>query len=140
MKDKNIESLKILQSSLMVFTNKVYNLHWNMANKNFFSLHKNTEKLFKEMTKFYDDVAEKIVMNNHFAIGTLKDQLKYSVIDEVEPKDFNEDDISKIIVKDLTTIISLCDKVEGKNTIQPMLDEIYISADKWRWQFSKISK
>ncbi|MGL5617453.1 MAG: Dps family protein [Metamycoplasmataceae bacterium] len=140
MEDKNIENLKVLQSSLMVFTNKVYNLHWNMANKNFFSLHKNTEKLFKKMTLFYDDVAEKIVMNNHFAIGTLKDQLKYSVIKEIEPKEFNEDEISKIIVKDLTTIIGLCDKVQSKNTIQPMLDEIYISVDKWRWQFSKISK
>lgn len=137
---KNIENLKILQSSLMVLTNKVYNLHWNMANKNFFSLHKSTEDLFENLTKFYDDVAEKIVMNGSFAVGTLRDQLKYSEIEEIEPKDFKEDEISKIIVKDLTTIIDLCDKVAGTNTIQPMLDEIYLSADKWRWQFSKISK
>lgn len=139
MNNKNIENLKVLQASLMVLTNKIYNIHWNMADPNFFSLHKNTEELFEDLTKFYDDVAEKIVMHKSLAIGTLKDQLKYSVIEEVEPKEFKSNEISKIIVKDLTTIIDLCDKVEGTNTIQPMLDEIYLSADKWRWQFSKIS-
>jgi DNA-binding ferritin-like protein len=96
----------------------------------FFSLHKNTEDLFEDLTKFYDDVAEKIVMHNELAIGTLKDQLKYSVIQEVEAKDFNSQEISKIIVADLTTLIKLCDQVEGTNTVQPMLDEIYLSADK----------
>lgn len=136
---KNIENLKVLQGSLMVLTNKIYNIHWNMANTNFFSLHKSTEELFENLTKFYDDVAEKIVMHKSFAIGTLKDQLKYSVIEEVEPTDFDTREISEIIVKDLTSIIDLCDKVEGTNTIQPMLDEIYLSADKWRWQFSKIN-
>ncbi|MGL6125153.1 MAG: Dps family protein [Metamycoplasmataceae bacterium] len=138
--DNNIESLRVLQCSLMVLTNKIYNIHWNMANKNFFSLHESTEDLFRDLTKFYDDVAEKIVMHKHFAIGTLKDQLKYSIIKEIEPREFNEDEISSIIVQDLTSIISICDKVKGTNTIQPMLDEIYLSADKWRWQFSKISK
>ncbi len=140
MKNKNIQNLKVLQASLMVLTNKVYNLHWNMKTSLFFSLHKNTEDLFEDLTKFYDDVAEKIVMHNELAIGTLKDQLKYSVIKEVEPKDFNSREISQIIVADLTTLINLCDKVEGTNTVQPMLDEIYLSADKWRWQFSKIIK
>ncbi len=140
MQNKNIENLKVLQASLMVLTNKVYNIHWNMKTSLFFSLHKNTEDLFEDLTKFYDDVAEKIVMNQSLAIGTLKDQLKYSVIQEVEAKEFNSQEISKIIVVDLTTLINLCDKVEGTNTIQPMLDEIYLSADKWRWQFSKISK
>ena len=136
---KNIENLKVLQGSLMVLTNKIYNIHWNMKTEHFFSLHKNTEHLFENLTKFYDDVAEKIVMNNNFAIGTLKEQLKYSVIEEIEPKEFGSQEISKIIAEDLTTIITLCDKVEATNTIQPMLDEIYLAADKWRWQFSKIS-
>ncbi len=140
MQNNNIENLKVLQASLMVLTNKIYNIHWNMKTSLFFSLHKNTEDLFEDLTKFYDDVAEKIVMHNELAIGTLKDQLKYSVIQEVEAKDFNSQEISKIIVADLTTLIKLCDQVEGTNTVQPMLDEIYLSADKWRWQFSKISK
>ena len=101
-----------------------------MKTEHFFSLHKNTEHLFENLTKFYDDVAEKIVMNNNFAIGTLKEQLKYSVIEEIEPKEFGSQEISKIIAEDLTTIITLCDKVEATNTIQPMLDEIYLAADK----------
>ncbi len=140
MQNQNIENLKVLQASLMVLTNKIYNIHWNMKTSLFFSLHKNTEDLFEDLTKFYDDVAEKIVMHNELAIGTLKDQLKYSVIQEVEAKDFNSQEIAKIIVTDLTTLINICDKVEGTNVIQPMIDEIYLAADKWRWQFSKIIK
>ncbi|MDK2819783.1 MAG: DNA starvation/stationary phase protection protein [Mycoplasmataceae bacterium] len=135
---KNIESLKDLQASLMVLTNKIYNFHWNMKTEHFFSLHKNTEDLFEDLTGFYDDVAEKIVMLGDLAIGTLKDQLLYSKISEVKEKEFDQKEISKMIVKDLTIIIELCDKVEGTNVVQPMLDEIYMSADKWRWQFRKL--
>lgn len=121
----------------MVLTNKIYNFHWNMKTVNFFSLHKSTNDLFEELTEFYDEVAEKIVMLGDLAIGTLKDQLLYSKINEVKEKEFTHDEIAKTIVKDLTIIIKLCDEVEGTNIIQPMLDEIYMSADKWRWQFKK---
>ena len=46
MQNQNIENLKVLQASLMVLTNKIYNIHWNMKTSLFFSLHKNTEDLF----------------------------------------------------------------------------------------------
>ncbi|MGL4343201.1 MAG: Dps family protein [Metamycoplasmataceae bacterium] len=137
--EKNIKKLKTLQASLMVLTNKIYNIHWNMKSKHFFELHKNTEELFEDLTKFYDDVAEKIVMHKHLAIGTMKDQLKYTKIDEIEEKEFDIIEISKIIEHDLTVIISLCDDIEGTNVIQPILDEIYVSMDKWRWKFRQLN-
>lgn len=44
--NKNIENLKYLQKSLILLTNKIYNIHWNMKDEHFFELHKNTENLF----------------------------------------------------------------------------------------------
>lgn len=123
----------------MVLTNKIYNIHWNMKGKHFFELHKNTENLFETLTKFYDDVAEKIAMHNELAIGTLVNRLKYSKIKEIDAKHFEVKEISNIIVFDLLIIIDLCDNVDGTNLIQPMLDEIYLSCDKWRWQFKNLN-
>ncbi|MGL5438228.1 MAG: Dps family protein [Metamycoplasmataceae bacterium] len=137
---KNIEKLKILQSSLIVFTNKVYSIHWNMKGKEFFSLHQATEDLFKDFSEFFDSIAEKIVMHGQLSVGTLKESLELSKIKEIPVKEFEAKELSEIIVKDLTTIIDLCDDVEGTNVIQPLLDEIYASSDKWRWKFAKTAK
>ncbi|MGL5521791.1 MAG: Dps family protein [Metamycoplasmataceae bacterium] len=137
---KNIEKLKVLQSSLIVFTNKVYSIHWNMKGKEFFYLHQATDDLFKDFSEFFDSVAEKIVMHGQLSVGTLKEALELSKIKEVPVKEFEVKELSEIIVKDLTTIIDLCDQVEGTNVIQPLLDEIYVSSDKWRWKFAKTAK
>lgn len=137
---KNIDLLKKLQASLIVFTQKLYNIHWNMRNPQFFSLHQATEDLFKEVTIFYDDVAEKILMHNELCVGTLKESLDLSIIKEIKEKHFNEVETCEIIVRDLKSLIDLIDSVEGTNTIQPMLDEFYLSFDKWIWKFNSCIK
>lgn len=135
----NIDKLKKLQASLVVFNYKIYNLHWNVKDPHFFELHKNTEQLFEQLSELYDAVAEKIVMHGYLAIGTLQEALKLSAIKEIKEADFCLKTISKIVDEDLTTIISLCDDVKGTNVIQPLLDEIYLVTDKFRWMFKKLN-
>ncbi|AAT28028.1 Dps family protein [[Mycoplasma] mobile] len=137
---KNIEKLRKLQASIMVFTNNVYSLHWNVKGSHFFEIHEETEKLFKDLREMYDDVAEKIVMHDALPVGSYKNQLELSAIKEIETKWYDLTFISNNVVESLGKIIELTDAVEGTNVIQPMLDEIYLKADKWRWNFRQLVK
>lgn len=136
----NIKKLKKLQASLMIFANNAYALHWNVKDPHFFTLHAETENLFKDLREMYDEVAEKIIMHGELPVTTYKDQLELAEIKEIETQWYDLSFISKNVVESLNKIIELTDQVEGTNVVQPMLDEIYIKVDKWRWQFKHLNK
>ena len=132
---ENVIKLNALLANLVVFNHKVYNYHWNLKGKGFLPLHKQTEKLFETVTHLLDEVAEKAVMLNGLALGTLKECLEIASIKEQKAKNFQANEICQAIVDDLTMLISKVDQVEGTNTVQPLLDELYLAFDKFRWLF-----
>lgn len=140
MKENIINSLKVLQASLQVFYQKLNNFHWNVKGLEFFEVHKQTEKLADEIHDLVDRVAEKIVMNESVALGSFQEILKYSKINEIKSKDFGYLEVAKNIKNDLTVIIELSDNVGTGSVIQPLLDEIYMLCDKYRWQFGAFSR
>lgn len=138
-----IEKLRILQSSLMVLQLKVKDFHWHCAGNHFFELHKQTDKLSEALIELIDLVAEKIVMRDQRAIGSFQEALKLSTIRENEHQNQNDqwfgmEIIKKTLTLDLETIIQLTDEVPSTALVQPILDEIYLVIDKFKWQFSKL--
>lgn len=140
MNTKQVKSLKVLQASLQVFYQKLNNIHWNVKGLEFFEIHEQTDKLYHEMIELIDGVAEKIVMNDGIALGSFKEILEISKINEIESKHFDYLEASKIIEQDLKTLIDVTNSVETSPTIQPLLDEIYMVCDKYKWQFGVINK
>lgn len=135
-----MKTLKTLQASLQVFYQKLNNIHWNSIGLEFFEIHEQTEKLANEIHDLIDGVAEKIVMNEDFALGSYEEILNHSKIQEINGKHFNYLEASKIIKDDLKQIIEITNDVKTSPTIQPLLDEIFMTCDKYQWQFGAINK
>lgn len=135
---KNISNLKKLSATVAVLNQKLNNIHFNYKGEHFRSVHLFTEELYKEGLKLYDDLSEKISMQNQVVPASFKHHLELSVIDELDECPFGVREISRVLVNDLTLIIELGEKVESSSTIQPLLDEVFMIADKYRWIFKSM--
>lgn len=49
---------------------------------NFFSLHEKFEELYNEASQYVDDLAERILAIGGNPVGTLKESLEISIVDE----------------------------------------------------------
>ena len=61
---------------------KLHNFHWYVKGPNFFSLHTKFEELYDEASQYVDDLAERILAVGGNPVGTLKESLEMSIIDE----------------------------------------------------------
>lgn len=138
--NNNLDKLKKLQSSLMVLKQKLQNFHWNIEGPTFFEMHEETEKLGEEISQLVDQVAEKVVMHDTPAIGTMIEALNLSEIKEYPSDWVDSKTVANEIKNDLKKIMIVAQTVTGTATVQPILDEVFLVCDKYAWQFSKILK
>lgn len=131
-------NLKKLNASIAVLNQKLNNIHFNYKGDDFRGIHLFTEELYKIGLELYDDLSEKIVMQGEISPASFKEHLELSGIEEIEGKLFTKEEVSHIIVKDLTKIIEIANEVTSTSTIQPLLDEVFMVADKYRWIFKSI--
>lgn len=131
--------LNELLASFMVMQHKVLNMHWNVRGEDFMPYHKLTEGLYDGLNDLIDPIAEKVSMNDEMPIGNLKGAIEMSIIKEMEAKHFKPSEVVEIVVKDLKELLDLAKDTETSQTIQPLLDEIFIFLDKQLW-FFKSSK
>ena len=61
---------------------KLHNFHWYVKGSNFFSLHEKFEELYNEASQYVDDLAERILAIGGNPVGTLKESLEISIVDE----------------------------------------------------------
>lgn len=69
-------------ASLLVWSVKLHNLHWNVEGRLFKAVHEYTESLYDEAFAAYDEVAELLKMRGDFPVASLRDSLALSVIEE----------------------------------------------------------
>ena len=132
---KNIEKLN---ASIAVLNQKLNNIHFNYKGSNFREIHLFTEEFYNKNLELYDDLSEKIAMRNIVVKASFSEHLIDSEIDELKGIRLTKEEVSNTLVKDITTIINLAEKVETSSVIQPLLDEIYLTMDKYRWIFRSI--
>ena len=98
-------------ADLAVLNVKVHNLHWNVVGMEFVAVHKMTEKLYEKLAEQFDEVAEIMKMKNMMPVAKMADYLEYSVIEEVESKPYQADEVINILIKDINLLIERAKKV-----------------------------
>jgi len=113
-----VKSLNTLLADEYALYTKTRNAHWNVNGPNFHSLHKFFESQYEALDLIVDDIAERVRSLGHYALGSLKDFLAVTHMDE-ENHDFsNPNQIIQTLVNDHETIIRII-----RNDITPIADK-----------------
>ena len=102
-------------ADLNVFYRKLQNYHWNIIGKDFFVIHSKLEEYYDEVNEQIDEVAEHILMMGHQPLGTLKDYMEISKIQEAENKKVKDQEVFENVIADFQTLLQkvICIKKEA---------------------------
>ena len=109
--EHNIEEIVTFLNTLLADEYALYtktrNAHWNINGPNVLELHKFFENQYLALDVIIDDIAERVRSLGHFALGSLKDFLNVTHMNE-EKHDFsNPKQIIQTLVNDHETIIRI---------------------------------
>ena len=119
---------------------KLHNFHWYVKGPNFFSLHEKFEELYNEASQYVDDLAERILAIGGNPVGTLKESLEISIVDEAG-KNYSAEQMVEAFSNDLTHISEqLVKSIEvageaGDDDSEDMFIGMKNSVDKHNWMF-----
>ena len=118
---------------------KLHNFHWYVKGPNFFSLHEKFEELYNEASQYVDDLAERILAIGGNPVGTLKESLEISIVDEAGKN--SAEQMVEAFSNDLTHISEqLVKSIEvageaGDDVSEDMFIGMKNSVDKHNWMF-----
>lgn len=117
---------------------KLHNYHWFVKGPEFFTLHEKFEQLYGEAATHIDELAERLLAIEGTPVGTMKEILEISTINEAEGKETAEQMVQSI-ANDFSTLIDelkegmeIADQV-GDETTGDMLLAIHQSVEKHNW-------
>ncbi|PTF11320.1 Dps family protein [Staphylococcus devriesei] len=119
---------------------KLHNFHWYVKGPNFFSLHEKFEELYNEASQYIDDLAERILAMGGNPVGTLKESLEISIVEEAG-KNYTAEQMVEEFSKDLTNISKQLETAievacEAKDDVsEDMFIGMQTSVDKHNWMF-----
>lgn len=120
--DHDIEEIVTLLNTLLadeyVLYTKTRNAHWNVTGPNFYELHKFFETHYEALDIIIDDIAERVRSLGHYALGTLKDFLNVTHMDEENQEFSNPTQIIQTLVNDHETIIRII-----RNDVTPISEK-----------------
>lgn len=135
--------LNTLLSDLCVFYRKLQNYHWNIIGRNFFVLHGKLEEYYDEVNKQIDEIAEHILILGKQPLGTMKDYLEISSIEEAKNEKIEEQQVFISIIKDYETLLQEVTKIkelaEEKNiyATSSLIDEYIADYSKKLWMLKQ---
>ena len=100
-----IEKLNKLLSDLNVFYRKLQNYHWNVKGHDFFTIHAKLEEYYNEVNEQIDEIAEHILILNGQPLGTMKDYINTSDIEEAKNEKITAQEIFTEVIKDLEKLL-----------------------------------
>lgn len=127
-----IKDLNQYLSDLNVFYRKIQNYHWNIIGEHFFVLHEKLEEYYNDINSQIDEVAEHILMLGNEPLGTMKDYLENSKIEEAKNEKVKDNIVLTNVVNGFTmllTEVKEIKKLADKNEIYEIssLMDNYIS-------------
>ncbi|MBT2659305.1 DNA starvation/stationary phase protection protein [Bacillus sp. ISL-18] len=135
-----IQSVNKQVAAWTVLYTKLHNYHWYIKGPQFFTLHAKFEELYNEAAMVIDEFAERILALEGKPVGTLKECLELSYIEEASGSENEEDmvrmlsgDLAKI-VDELQATITLAEKADDEGTADMLLG-IKKSVRKHLWMF-----
>ena len=133
------QSLNEFLADLNVFYRKLQNYHWNAQGKDFFRTHEKLEELYNEVNESIDEIAEHILILGGQPLGTLKDYLATSTIQEAENKKVKSDEIYSNLIKDFETLLKKSTEIkeeadkENDYATSALIDDYILSYGKHLW-------
>jgi len=117
---------------------KLHNFHWYVKDPNFFSLHEKFEELYNEASQYIDDLAERILAIGGNPVGTLKESLDISIVEEAG-KNYTAEQMVEEFSKNLTNISKQLETAievagDAKDDVsEDMFIGMQTSVDKHNW-------
>ena len=133
------QSLNEFLADLNVFYRKLQNYHWNAQGKDFFRTHEKLEELYNEVNESIDEIAEHILILGGQPLGTLKDYLATSTIQEAENKKVKSDEIYINLITDFETLlkksIEIKEEADKENdyATSGLIDDYILNYGKHLW-------
>ncbi len=99
-KSNVINQLKQIQADAHALYVKIHNFHWNVKGMDFHPVHSYTETVYEDMSKLFDDAAERVIILGKKPYLTIDELAKATQI-ETETKDSfkSKEIVEKIIVE-----------------------------------------
>ena len=133
------QNLNEFLADLNVFYRKLQNYHWNAQGKDFFRTHEKLEELYNEVNESIDEIAEHILILGGQPLGTLKDYLSVSNIQEAENKKVKSDEIYSNLINDYETLlkksIEIKEEADKENdyATSALIDNYILNYGKYLW-------
>ena len=131
--------LNELLADLNVFYRKLQNYHWNVEGKDFFQVHAKLEELYIKIYEQIDEIAEHIVILKGQPLGTLKDYMEKSIIQEAENKKIKSEEIYRNLITDYQKLkdktISIKEEADNQReyATSSLIDEYIMEYGKIIW-------
>lgn len=109
-----VKDLNTLLSNLNVFYRKLQNYHWNIIGKDFFVIHSKLEEYYDKINEQIDEIAEHILMINGEPLGTMKDYLQNTSIQEAKNEKVKDNVVFEEIIKDYGVLLQNVTDIKEK--------------------------
>lgn len=103
--EKSIELLSVVLADSVVLYTKTRKFHWNVAGNSFMELHKLFENNYTELEEIIDNTAERINELGGKTIGTMKEFLELTNLEENPNKYPNQKDMITELLIDYEIVI-----------------------------------
>ena len=141
-----IEKLNKLLSDLNVFYRKLQNYHLNVKGHDFFTIHAKLEEYYNEVNEQIDEIAEHILILNGQHLGTMKDYINTSDIEEAKNEKITSQEIFTEVIKDLEKVledVKQIKKCADENEDYPtssLMDEYIENYGKKLWMLKQMKQ
>ena len=145
--EEMIKELNEFLADLNVFYRKLQNYHWNIMGKDFFVIHGKLEEYYDDVNKQIDEIAEHILMMGYEPLGTLKDYLAFSKIEEAENKKVIDTVVYENVIEGFTVLLQKANNIKKRAdehnhyATSSLMDDYIIEYTKKLWMLkTTISK
>ena len=142
--EEMVNKLNEFLADLNVFYRKLQNYHWNVKGKNFFVLHERLEQYYDKINEQIDEIAEHILSLDKQPLGTMKDYLEKSQIQEANNEKICSNKVYETLLKDYSILINNAVKIkedadnEKKHDTSALMDEYLQDFNKKSWMIRQL--
>ena len=137
------QSLNQFLCDLNVFYRKLQNYHWNIKGESFFRIHEKLEEYYDAVAREIDEIAEHILINGAEPLGTMKDYLENTKIQEAENKKVDRATVYQSVLNDYGTLYQDIKKIKetadeaGNYGTSSLMDDYILNYGKILWMLNQ---
>ena len=141
--EKVVNHLNILLADLNVFYRKLQNYNWNIEGDEFFWVHEKLEEYYDAINEQIDEIAEHILMMGYEPLGTLKDYLAFSKMEEAENKKVIDTVVYANLIEGFTILLQKANNIKKRAdehnhyATSSLMDDYIINYTKKLWMLKQ---